>query len=1091
MTTFTITTDTYIDDLTPKTGGDTYVVNGAVLTINSDSRWGKNTSATTGPLGNTSISSTLGGSIIIDGTTVWLVPYDNGAGVVPAAGDTITGAGGCTGELIGVWAAINTAPTAAGAAMPTTGFIKLKSISTSFADNEALTGTGMTADVDSSTGGYRGWLEIVGEDARSCTVPRLGDFTVTGDWFYLDDTTGSAGQILQAPNSGGTNTYYPAVEIETGVGTGIYEIYPAINAATVVNSSPWNNSDMGTDERCKFVEMMDSGRFRIGSDGSNNVGYVPPAGCRVRIPNLIFTNTTSANYAVNVIPHATVTTRYDFNTSTSGSVSIDKAMFNWYIRAQQAYSLNINNFYTQEQLYITECATEIVLNKVANGNFNHSDNHGLQVLDCSAGMQMVDCKFGRTGAVGTSDYSVLLDGVTGVRVTRGEFGPRSPRTSTTPYALYCSQCEDIIIDNPTIIGCRLAANISNGITIQDVVYADNYHGTTGTSYLSYCVYIATSNNFLIDGVSLFSGVANIAPYAGIILITDSSQGIIRNIGTFASPINLNSVNSTAYIIHATGRCSFITAKRLYAENVRSSAWVTNNTMDTWSLENIFSDYADTSLFLSNNSYARGCGCSWTTSGQQAVYGSHFYDAHDSTTTGYIGLAFNEKTIDEPSASTYTITGGSPKFTSTGNLKMSELADEIVYEMQYFCIGHTGFQNVSPLLYGTSTSNLTFEYDININDGSGFTGSYSALTGANLSAETMDPILGFKLRIKISVNTADPATVIRYLNLPTTSTTTTQAYQYPLSTLDVTFTGLQAGSVVMVLEAGTENQLAKLTETAGVAIYTFDSSMAGDSVDYAILAPGYVYQRQSSQTLPSANSSVPVVQQVDYIYDSGASATCSFDGVTKKITMDAAATTLDVVGMYSDYIDWALTATNLKYDFAFEQAGGRVIDSGAGTNIPAYTYLTNGWKVAPDEANHTLTVSGGILLVSGGGDPFDDTVGAYTVRINYQQPVQSIAISSGGGGGTTPAAVWSYATRELSSSGVTAVQSGLATSAEIAALNDLSAAEVNAEVDTALADYDAPTKAELDAAQTSIEANQQTINVGVQKASKLIPHSTDL
>lgn len=39
----------------------------------------------------------------------------------------------------------------------------------------------------------------------------------------------------------------------------------------------------------------------------------------------------------------------------------------------------------------------------------------------------------------------------------------------------------------------------------------------------------------------------------------------------------------------------------------------------------------------------------------------------------------------------------------------------------------------------------------------------------------------------------------------------------------------------------------------------------------------------------------------------------------------------------------------------------------------------------------------------------------------------------------------------------------ATSAEITALNDLSAAEVNAEVDTALADYDAPTKAEMDAA----------------------------
>jgi hypothetical protein len=49
-----------------------------------------------------------------------------------------------------------------------------------------------------------------------------------------------------------------------------------------------------------------------------------------------------------------------------------------------------------------------------------------------------------------------------------------------------------------------------------------------------------------------------------------------------------------------------------------------------------------------------------------------------------------------------------------------------------------------------------------------------------------------------------------------------------------------------------------------------------------------------------------------------------------------------------------------------------------------------------------------------------------------------------------------------------IQDGLASQASIDALNDLSAADVNAEVDQALADYDGPTKAELDAAQTAIQ-----------------------
>lgn len=40
--------------------------------------------------------------------------------------------------------------------------------------------------------------------------------------------------------------------------------------------------------------------------------------------------------------------------------------------------------------------------------------------------------------------------------------------------------------------------------------------------------------------------------------------------------------------------------------------------------------------------------------------------------------------------------------------------------------------------------------------------------------------------------------------------------------------------------------------------------------------------------------------------------------------------------------------------------------------------------------------------------------------------------------------------------------------KIDALNDIDAAGVNAEVDTALADYDAPTKVELDSAQSAIQ-----------------------
>lgn len=124
---------------------------------------------------------------------------------------------------------------------------------------------------------------------------------------------------------------------------------------------------------------------------------------------------------------------------------------------------------------------------------------------------------------------------------------------------------------------------------------------------------------------------------------------------------------------------------------------------------------------------------------------------------------------------------------------------------------------------------------------------------------------------------------------------------------------------------------------------------------------------------------------------------AFDGPTKIITLSSGTTELDVVDLYSRWKDW-LTLDNAKFLPAFEVVGGNAIDAASGTAVPLYAFLINGWRLRPQEANHTLNVSGGVLLVSGGGDPFINPIGTFTVRINYQQPVQAIGFSTGGGGG---------------------------------------------------------------------------------------------
>lgn len=120
-----------------------------------------------------------------------------------------------------------------------------------------------------------------------------------------------------------------------------------------------------------------------------------------------------------------------------------------------------------------------------------------------------------------------------------------------------------------------------------------------------------------------------------------------------------------------------------------------------------------------------------------------------------------------------------------------------------------------------------------------------------------------------------------------------------------------------------------------------------------------------------------------------------NGETKTISLTLGTTSISVRDLWSRWVDWLAIGDNSKYLAAMVSIGGVPIDPAEGTFIPVYVFLTNGWRLKPQEADHTLKVKDGILLVNGGGDPFIDTTGNFVVRINYQQPVQAISFSSGG------------------------------------------------------------------------------------------------
>ena len=120
---------------------------------------------------------------------------------------------------------------------------------------------------------------------------------------------------------------------------------------------------------------------------------------------------------------------------------------------------------------------------------------------------------------------------------------------------------------------------------------------------------------------------------------------------------------------------------------------------------------------------------------------------------------------------------------------------------------------------------------------------------------------------------------------------------------------------------------------------------------------------------------------------------TFDATNKLIILSTGTTSFDLADLWTAWKDWQRLG-NAGAARALDTVGGEPIDAAAGTMVPLFLFLLNGWKIRPYEGDHTLTVTGGTLVVSGGGDPFVSTLGDYTVRIRYQQPVQAIGYSTG-------------------------------------------------------------------------------------------------
>ncbi len=257
-----IAVPTFLDGGTARTAGETWTINsGGSLTIRSDTRVHANAPASfTGALSNVTINE---GALYWDSSAVRWMPYNSGTGNVPAIGTNVT-QGAVSGYLLGVWASKTVQATAVGSAMPTTGFIKFRSVTGGSFAAGALSGIGA-----SSTGAdVQGWISLAHDVNTTFTVPRLGLHQARGGRFYLETTTGVRGQVFQVPSEGSSAMFAPGLMVETGVGTDEYEFWPALGGATPANNG-WAHQHIGeasswTDIRQRYLKATAGGGMVMG-----------------------------------------------------------------------------------------------------------------------------------------------------------------------------------------------------------------------------------------------------------------------------------------------------------------------------------------------------------------------------------------------------------------------------------------------------------------------------------------------------------------------------------------------------------------------------------------------------------------------------------------------------------------------------------------------------------------------------------------------------------------------------------------------------------------------------------------------------------
>ena len=354
---------------------------------------------------------------------------------------------------------------------------------------------------------------------------------------------------------------------------------------------------------------------------------------------------------------------------------------------------------------------------------------------------------------------------------------------------------------------------------------------------------------------------------------------VQNIGSLTNPLNLDGVtNPTKYFIFA------YTPQQKNENTIVRNCYATSPTIqwdndaDSYSnkISNCGAGYASISTggLRGRNGIIRGLQATWKNYlpliNNGVAKGTIITDYFDSPTTGFIQFV---DTLQGNSLDKITQIVSVPGTVYPVDHNYRIIGEGMEYEMGYYRLGHTGFQDLQIDMrnsYGSSASYFDWNYSIDLNDGNGWspmtTANYSYKTFPTaLSAITIDPAKGFKLKFRMTLNKAttyQQGSVKRFA-IFTTSSLIGQAVKYPDKVIKFTLNGLIPGSDVVVLKAGTNTVLTAVDRNPlSDFSYIYSNPIP---VDIGIIKPGYVVKYLYNFQLPTSDASIPIAQMIDRNY----------------------------------------------------------------------------------------------------------------------------------------------------------------------------------------------------------------------------------